>query len=266
MKSKKVYLALALAAVMSMSACGKKAEPLDPDGISTTEASTEGTTDPSETTTAAQSTTEAEKTTAAETKAPVKTAAGTSEKTQVVKSAEIGKSTADAEPKTDAASPISGVSNAVFLDVSNIVREEASNSYREVLQDYYKENANNEAQDIKDIDNTLEDWKKLYKDSSDKAYAEAGHSLIMAYSKLASLDNVINANMDKISDDLLAEHDRIAFDLQGNVEIFLNASNMSSISGYSDFACIDRINKLRSAVEEELSKPVEEATQAVQAE
>ncbi len=264
MKSKKVYLALALAAVMSMSACGKKAKPLDPNRLSTTETTTEETTDQSEATTAAQSTTKATTTTTVvTTKAPEKKAAPA--KPQAVNSAEIGKNTADAEPKTDAASPIAEVSNAIFLDVSSIVREEASNSYRQVLQGYYKENAGNEAQDVKDIDNTLEEWKKNYKDSGDKAYSETGYKLIMAYSKLASLDNLINANMDKLSDDILAEHDRIGFDLQGNVEIFLNASNMSSIAGDEDFACLDRIAKLRSDTEAELSKPAEPEPQTTQA-
>lgn len=265
MKSKKIYIVLAMAAVMSMSACGKKTKKLDPGRLTTTEETTEESTSQTETTTAAQSTTKATTTTVVTTKAPEKKAVTTPQKPQTVNSAEIGKSTADAEPESDAASPVSGVSNALFLDVSKIVREEASNNYRQVLQNYYKENAGNEAQDINDINNTLEDWKKLYKDSSDKAYAEAGHSLILAYSKLASLDNVINANMDKLSDEILAEHDRIAFDLQGNVEIFLNTSSMNSISGEKDFACLERIAKLRSNVEAELRKPAGE-TQETQTE
>ncbi len=251
---KKRYIALGIAVLaVSMTACGKKEkENIETTTEMTTEVSSETTETQSQTTTAAATT---EQTTAAAEKKP---------QASTVKSSEIGKNVNNAEPKTDAASPISGVSNAIFLNVSDTVREQANNSYREVLQNYFKEDSRNEKKDIADINATLDEWEAMYKDTNDKAYSETATDLLMAYSRLAALDNIINANIDKLTDAQLAEHDKIAFDLQGNVEIFLNTNNITVLAGEDDFACLNRINSLRSEVEAQISKPVEETTSAAE--
>lgn len=247
MKRKYIALGMALLAV-SVTACGKKDKTEDIE--STTEISTETTSEADETQTAVSvTTTKKESTTAATTKAQTKTA---------VKSTEIGKTVNDAEPNTDAASPVNGVSNAVFLDVSDTVRAQANNSYRETLRNYFMEDSKNEAQDIADINATLKEWTAMYKDTNDKVYSETGANLLMAYSRLAALDNIIDNSRDRLTDAQLAEHDNIAFDLQGNVEIFLNTNNVTALAKENDFACINRINALRTSVEAELNKPENE--------
>ncbi len=257
MKRKYLILGITVLAI-SMTACGKKngnklkSTRIDNETETTTEVTSETTTQ----TTTSVTTTTKESTTAATTKKAQP--ANKTEPAKTVKSAEIGKTVNDAEPKADAASPITGVSNGVFLDVSSTVREQASNSYRETLQSYFKEDSKNEAQDMKDITATLNEWKAKYKDTNDRAYAETGCNLLMAYSRLAALDNIITANQDKLTDKELAEHDRIAFDLQGNVEIFLNTNNITALTSEQDFACLNRINALRTDIEEQIKKPAAE--------
>lgn len=257
---RKKYLILGIAVLaISMTACGKKnTNKLKNTRIDNeTEATTETASDTTSQATTSVVTTNKESTTIAVTKAqPVKQAAPV----KTVKSAEIGKTVNDAEPNADAASPITGVSNAIFLDVSSTVREQASNSYRETLRSYFKEDSKNEAQDIKDIAATLNEWKAKYKDANDKTYAEIGSDLLTAYSRLAALDNIIIANQDKLTDKELADHDRIAFDLQGNVEIFLNTNNVTALTNEEDFACLNRINTLRADIENQLKAPVTEVT------
>lgn len=236
MKKRIMLLAAVAVVALSFTACGDKDEKegiAEEETVTTEEEVDEETTDEAETEVSSQEDeNETEETTT--NAAPAKV-----------------EQRAEAPNASEAAdsSPVEGVSNAVFTNVSNTVRAQANDSYRNKLKSSFASNSADEQQSINDIDTEFAKWKSLYKGKNDSAFAQTGRNLVLAYSRLAALDNVISGNESAFTADQLSEYESIAFDLQGNTEIFLNTDNIADISNEEDFACLTRIAKLRSTAD-----------------
>ena len=234
----KKLLVIALAAALCFTTgCGKKDDKNLIDDSTTVETETEATTD--ETSTEAEEITVEENTEAKKVENEVNITVQSSPATDSAansKNNQKQQAVKDDFKPNDSGSPLQNVSGDVYKAVSNDVRSYA--------------NASATSQNVSNLKAKSQALCKL---SGDSKFTQTGYDLISSNAELANINNLINANADKISQENKDLYANVKEDLSVNVEIFLNMEDISTVDS-ADFTCKNEISKLSQNIKSEIGE------------